>query len=68
MEEYVKTILTEEDQAWLNSTYDKLLVKMKRECERVGTMIPYSPRDGKYHDLDFGTTGKEAEKDGKSPL
>ena len=40
MEEYIKTILTEEDQAWLNSTYDKLLVKMKRECERVGTMIP----------------------------
>ena len=68
MEEYIKTILTEEDQAWLSSTYDKLLVKMKRECERVGTMIPYSPRDGKYHDLDFGTTGKEAEKDGKSPL
>ena len=68
MEEFIKTILTEEDQAWLNSTYDKLLVKMKRECERVGTMIPYSPRDGKYHDLDFGTTGEEAVKKGKSPL
>ena len=68
MEEFIKAILTEEDLAWLNSTYDKLLVKMKQECARVGTMIPYSPRDGKYHDLDFGITGSEAVKEGKSPL
>lgn len=63
MEEYIKMSLTEEDQVWLNSTYDKLLIKMKQECARVGTMIPYSPRDGKYHDLDFGTTGEAAAKE-----
>lgn len=25
---------------------------MKAEMERIGTMIPYTTRDGKYHDLD----------------
>lgn len=40
------------NQEWLDGVYEKLLVKMKAECARVGTMIPYSPRDGRYHDLD----------------
>ncbi len=40
------------NEQWLEETYQKLLVKMKKECERIGTMIPYSTRDGKYHDLD----------------
>lgn len=44
--------LSSEDQAWLDSTYEKLKVKMKAEVERIGSMIPYSTRDGKYHDLD----------------
>lgn len=40
------------NQAWLDSVYDKLLVKMKAECARVGTDIPYSPgEDGLYHDV-----------------
>lgn len=44
--------LTAEDQAWLDDVYGKLTVKMKAEAERIGTMIPYTTRDGKYHDLD----------------
>lgn len=40
------------NQEWLDETYDKLLVKMKAECARVGTNIPYTTgRDGKYHDI-----------------
>ena len=27
---------------WLDATYDKLLVKMKAECARIGTQIPYT--------------------------
>lgn len=41
------------NQEWLEKTYQKLLTKMKAECARIGTMIPYTTRDGKYHDLDF---------------
>lgn len=44
--------LPAEDQAWVDSVYEKLVVKMKAEVERVGTSIPYMPRDGRYHDLD----------------
>lgn len=40
------------DQEWLDQVYDKLLVKMKAECGRVGTNIPYTTgEDGKYHDI-----------------
>lgn len=40
------------NQEWLNQTYEKLLVKMKAECERIGTMIPYTTdKDGKYYDV-----------------
>lgn len=53
------------NQEWLDSVYEKLLVKMKAECERVGTNIPYTiSEDGKYHDItegpydiDFWTNG-----------
>lgn len=44
--------LSEEDRLWAEETYGKLVVKMKAEAERIGTMIPYTTRDGKYHDLD----------------
>lgn len=38
---------------WLEGVYDKLLIKMKAECARVGTDIPYSPgEDGMYHDTE----------------
>lgn len=45
-------VLSQEDQIWLDSVYGKMTVKMKAEVERIGTMIPYTTRDGKYHDLD----------------
>lgn len=47
-----KFSLSAEDKAWLDSVYEKLTVKMKAEAERIDTMIPYTTRDGKYHDLD----------------
>ena len=38
---------------WLDGVYDRLLVKMRAECARVGTNIPYSPgEDGMYHDTE----------------
>ncbi|MCM1135676.1 MAG: glycoside hydrolase family 88 protein [Clostridium sp.] len=39
------------DKEWLEDVYQKLTVKMKAECERIGTKIPYSPQDGKYTDM-----------------
>ena len=47
------------NQEWLDSVYDKLLLKMKAECERVGTKIPYTTgEDGKYHDITETMWGK----------
>lgn len=51
-EESGKFVLSSEDQAWLDGVYEKILVKMKAEVERVGTTIPYMPQNGRYHDLD----------------
>lgn len=45
--------LSPEDLAWLENTYEKLKVKMDAEVRRIGTQIPYTPRGGKYHDLDM---------------
>lgn len=38
-------------QEWLDKTYEKLVAKMRAECERIGTMIPYTTKDGHYFDL-----------------
>ena len=35
-----KTELGNADREWLEGIYQKLLVKMKAECGRVGTKIP----------------------------
>ena len=43
--------MAQSNQEWLDSVYDKLLVKMKAECQRVGTDIPYVPKDGRYVDM-----------------
>lgn len=49
------------NQEWLDSAYEKLLLKMKAECERIGTKIPYSTeKDGKYRDICETTWGKRA--------
>ncbi len=42
--------LAQADRAWLDDVYRKLTVKMKAEVERIGTMIPYTTRDGRYFD------------------
>ncbi len=35
---------------WLDETYDKLLKKMKIQCERTGDKVPFFPKDGRYID------------------
>ena len=52
------------NQEWLDRTYEKLLAKMKAECARVGTTIPFAARSGRYFDvettplgIDFWTNG-----------
>ncbi len=40
------------NQEWLDRTYEKLLTKMKAECARVGTMIPFAARGGRYFDVE----------------
>lgn len=52
MEDKMNPLLSEENKLWVEKTYEKLEKKMSAECDRIGTMIPYSTRDGKYHDLD----------------
>ena len=47
------------NQEWLDDVYKKLLVKMKAECARVGTNIPYTTgEDGMYHDITQTPWGK----------
>lgn len=47
------------NQEWLDDVYEKLLVKMKAECARVGTNIPYTTgEDGMYHDITQTPWGK----------
>lgn len=49
----MKTILSAEDQRWLESTYEKLKTKLSAECDRIGSSIPYTPeKDGKYADIE----------------
>ena len=48
------------NQEWLDGVYDKLLVKMKAQCQRVGTNIPYTTdKDGKYRDITETPWGKK---------
>lgn len=60
-------VLKGTDQEWLDQTYEKLLAKMKAECARVGTNIPYIPgEDGKYRDITETKWGRT--QDGGSTL
>lgn len=42
--------LNEADRAWVEETYEKILVKMSAECDRIGIRIPYIARDGVYEE------------------
>ena len=39
------------EKSFLNSLLDKLTIKMKAECGRNGSMIPYIPKNGRYTDI-----------------
>lgn len=51
-EESAPYILPKEDREWLDEVYEKILVKMRVEVDRVGSKIPYMPHDGHYGDCD----------------
>jgi len=44
--------LEEKDRRWAEEMFGKLKIKLSAECARIGSNIPYIPRDGRYHDLD----------------
>jgi unsaturated chondroitin disaccharide hydrolase len=41
-----------DDRVWLENTWGKAAEKMAAQCKRVGSAIPYIPREGHYRDLD----------------
>ncbi|MCL2703220.1 MAG: glycoside hydrolase family 88 protein [Defluviitaleaceae bacterium] len=47
--------LPEDDRQWVRQTYYKIQEKMQIQCRRIGDMIPFIPRDGRYKDLDTPT-------------
>lgn len=42
---------------WLERVYGKLLTKMEAECSRIGEMIPYAPKNGRYFDVEHTPLG-----------
>ena len=44
----MQKFLTEKEQQWAKSTFEKLDQKLKKECERIGNKIPYIPENGHY--------------------
>ena len=46
--------LGNDDRTWAEGIFEKLNLKLKAECSRMENIIPYIPRDGRYHDLDTG--------------
>jgi unsaturated chondroitin disaccharide hydrolase len=46
--------LRNDDRTWAEGIFEKLNIKLKAECSRMENIIPYIPKDGRYHDLDTG--------------
>ena len=44
--------LNKADRQWLEGVFEKLQIKLGREVDRLGSMIPYISRNGVYGDLD----------------
>ena len=42
--------LTDESRLWAEEVYEKIRVKIKAECARVGSAIPYIAEDGVYRE------------------
>jgi unsaturated chondroitin disaccharide hydrolase len=47
--------LTVTDREWAEGIFEKLNAKLKAECLRMGDIIPYIPRNGRYEDLSTGS-------------
>lgn len=43
--------LSEADARWAAQVWEKLSIKLKAECLRIGSAIPYIPADGIYEDM-----------------
>lgn len=44
--------LSSEDRLWADEVFEKVVSKVEKECERVGDMIPYVPKNNRY--IDYG--------------
>jgi len=40
------------DKEWAEGIFEKLKIKLKAECARLGDQIPYIPKDGRYRGFD----------------
>ena len=40
------------DKEWAERVFEKLKTKIEAECSRLGDVIPYISKDGRYHDLE----------------
>ena len=47
----MKYAISEADRQWAAGIWDKLAVKLKEECLRVGPKMPYIPENGVYGDM-----------------
>lgn len=46
----MKYELDQETRKWVNQTYEKIKVKISKECDRLGDHIPYLAKDGVYQE------------------
>lgn len=44
-------VLSNEDTVWLEDTYKKLKIKMVPQCERIGSSLPFTVREGRYIEM-----------------
>jgi unsaturated chondroitin disaccharide hydrolase len=44
--------LSNDDRAWAEGIFEKINRKLEAECSRMGGIIPYIAKNGRYHDLD----------------
>jgi unsaturated chondroitin disaccharide hydrolase len=46
--------LKSDDRKWAEGVFENINVKLKTECSRMENIVPYIPRDGRYHNFDTG--------------
>lgn len=51
VETVMRYAIDEADRQWATQVWDKLAVKLKAQCQRVGPIMPYIPVNGTYEDM-----------------